>query len=70
MTSIEIEIFFLEEQPARPPFLKHKWDEEILKALNVEPVDEKLRRYDSYWLRTCNKAEQQQDAKNTHRKSI
>jgi len=33
------------------PFLNHERNEEILEVLKVEPVDEKLRRYKSNWLR-------------------
>jgi len=28
----------------------HKWNEEILEELKVEPADKKLRRYKSNWL--------------------
>jgi hypothetical protein len=44
LTSIKVKFF------ARTVF-DHKRNEEILEALKVEPVDEKLRRYKSDWLR-------------------
>jgi hypothetical protein len=36
---------------AGTPFFDHKRNEVILEELKVEPVDEKLRRYKSNWLR-------------------
>ena len=42
----------------------HKRNEEILEELKVESVDEKLTTYKSNLTTTCNKNEQQQDAKN------
>jgi len=42
----------------------HKRNDESLEELKVEPFDEKLRPYKSNSATTCNKNEQQQDAKN------
>ena len=47
MTSVEIKIF----RTAGYTLFDHKRNEEISEGLKVEPVDEKLRRYKSNWLR-------------------
>ena len=43
---------------------EHKRNDEILEEVKVVPAHEKLRRYKSNWLTTCNMNEQQQDIKN------
>jgi hypothetical protein len=45
-------------------FLDHKRNEDILEKLKVEPVDEKLRRYKSNWLRHVSRMKKLQDAEN------
>jgi len=47
---------------ARYNISDHQRNKEILVGLKVEPIEEKLRGYKS--ITTCNKNEQQQDAKN------
>jgi len=46
-----IEITFFQEKAAGYTLFDHKRTEEILVQLNAEPVDEKLGRYKSKWLR-------------------
>jgi hypothetical protein len=48
LTSVEIKFF---RRAAGYTLLDRKRNEEILEQLKVEPVDEKLRRYKSNWLR-------------------
>jgi hypothetical protein len=43
-------------------FFDHKKNEDILETLKVEPVDEKLRRYKSNWLRHVTRVKKLQDA--------
>jgi hypothetical protein len=47
-TSIEIKVF---RRIAIHILFDHKWNKDILGELKVEPVDEKLSRYESNWLR-------------------
>ena len=42
----------------------HKRNDEVLEELKVEPVYEKIRPHKSNLTTTCNKNEEQQDAKN------
>jgi len=48
LTSVEMKIF---RRTAGYILLDNKSNEEILEELKIEPVDEKLRRYTSNWLR-------------------
>jgi hypothetical protein len=45
-------------------FFDHKKNEDILEKLKVEPLDEKLRRYKSNWLRRVTRMKKKQDAEN------
>jgi hypothetical protein len=59
-TSIEIEIF---RRTAVCTLFGRKRKEEILKELKVEPVDLKLRRYKSNWLRLVTRMNRSRMAK-------
>jgi hypothetical protein len=63
LASLEIKFF---RKTAGYTLFDHKRNKEILEEFKVEPVDKKLRRYKANWPcnMTCNKKEQQQDAKN------
>jgi hypothetical protein len=52
MTSIEIKFF---RRNAGHTLFDHRRNEEILEEVKVEPVDEKIRRYKSKWLRYVKK---------------
>jgi len=48
LTSIDMKFF---RGTTRYTIFDHKMNSEILEGLKIEPVDEKLRRYKSNWLR-------------------
>jgi hypothetical protein len=61
LTSVEMKIF---RRTASYTLFDHKSNEEILEELKIEPVDEKLRRYKSNWLRHVTRMDSNRMPKN------
>jgi len=60
LTSIEIEFF---RRTVVCTLFGHKRNKEVLEELKVEPVDKKLRRYKSHWLRHVTRTDSSRMAK-------